>query len=157
MITGQGLARFFRGEQGTAAIEFALIAPILVSLLLGSVDLSRMVQERMALSSILRAGAEGAFREKTKAEIEAAMRAASDLRIGSESAPFVVVPLADQLYALPSAPQTLLPCGSQSGTSYLCGASEPVFIYWRLSVSKTVETILLPPRTFNVSLLVQIR
>lgn len=151
------LARFFRSENGTAATEFALIAPILVFLLLGSVDLSRMVQERMALSSILRAGAEAAFRERTKPEIEATMRAASDLRVGGDSTPFNVVPLVDLLYANPAAPGTLLPCAATTAGGYPCGANGPVFIYWRLGLSKTVRTILLPQRTFDVSLLVQIR
>lgn len=141
-----------------AAAEFALIAPVLLTLLLGSFDVSRMVQERIALGTILRAGAEAAFRDRTKSQIEATMRAASDVRLEGPNTPYVVVPIADQFCKCPP-PQaaTEFTCVDRTSLSYPCGATVPAYVYWRLSVQKTVETVLLPSRTLNVSITVMIR
>ncbi|MEY4698045.1 MAG: hypothetical protein RIT14_2473 [Pseudomonadota bacterium] len=151
------LRRFRQGEAGMAAAEFALILPVLVLMLLGSVDLSRMIQERIALAGVLRAGAEAAFREQSKSQIEAAMRAASDLKIGMDNSPYNVVPVADQSCACPATPSVLFSCVDRTNLAYPCGSTVPAYVYWRMSVSKTVATVFLPERTFNKSITVQIR
>jgi len=149
--------RFRRSEDAAAAIEFALLFPLLVVMLLGAVDLSRILQERMAIGAVLRAGAEAAFRNQTKAQIELAMLAASGLRIGVSNTPFILSSSADQVCACPATPSTFFACVERTSPSYPCGSSVPAFIYWRLNASKSVTTQFLPQVTFNKSLLVQVR
>ena len=48
---------FFRSESGAAAVEFALLLPLLLSLFLGIVDLGLAVYTQSVLSNASREGA----------------------------------------------------------------------------------------------------
>jgi len=50
------LQRFLRDERGVSAVEFALIAPVLLFSLLGVVDLGHAVYQRADMESALRSG-----------------------------------------------------------------------------------------------------
>lgn len=50
-------------RRGVAALEFALVAPFLILALVGIVDLVHLIHDQMALSQILTAGAQYAFRQ----------------------------------------------------------------------------------------------
>jgi len=52
------LLRAWRSIDGNAAVEFAVVAPVLVTLILGTVDLASMAFQSAALSAAARAGAE---------------------------------------------------------------------------------------------------
>lgn len=47
----------FRGESGAAAVEFALLLPILLTLLLGIVEFSRFYNAQLSVSAAAREGA----------------------------------------------------------------------------------------------------
>lgn len=71
---------FVRNEKGVAAVEFALVAPILLLLLLGLADFGLAMRERMALASAARAGAERAWADSgDNAAITQAVQAAGTL------------------------------------------------------------------------------
>jgi len=50
--------RIFRDESGTSAVEFALIAPLLLFLVGGLVDLTRFISQRTQLDAAAQAGAD---------------------------------------------------------------------------------------------------
>ena len=50
------LKRFARNRDGVSAVEFALVAPVLVFSLLGVVDIGNLVYQRTDMESALRAG-----------------------------------------------------------------------------------------------------
>jgi hypothetical protein len=55
----KGLAR---NERGTAAVEFALIAPVLLLLAAGAIDLSRLIAQTMQVRAAAQAGADYALK-----------------------------------------------------------------------------------------------
>lgn len=64
-------------EAGGAAVEFALILPILILMLAGIADLGKMVYVRSVLESAARAGAQASFADPSAtATIEAAVQTA---------------------------------------------------------------------------------
>jgi hypothetical protein len=50
--------KFFGNEEGLAAVEFAIIAPVLLMFLVGVVDFGLYINDRMRLESLARASAE---------------------------------------------------------------------------------------------------
>src|SRR5688572_33161981 len=46
------IRRLFKSEEGNSVIEVALVAPVLAALLVGMVDLSRAVSEKLKLTQI---------------------------------------------------------------------------------------------------------
>lgn len=61
------IARLWRAEKGVAAVEFALIMPILLILYLGSVDVSQGIQADRKLASV--AGTLGDLVAQTRSEL----------------------------------------------------------------------------------------
>lgn len=57
------LQAFRQARRGIAAVEFALLAPVLILLVLGIADLGLLIHERAQLSQVLTAGAQYAFRQ----------------------------------------------------------------------------------------------
>jgi hypothetical protein len=53
------------GKRGTALIEFALILPILIILVLATVDFGRLIQARLIISNVSREGGSLAARQTT--------------------------------------------------------------------------------------------
>lgn len=84
-------ARFFlttlsRHQSGASAVEFALVLPILVALLIGTIDLGRMAWTKMEVQAAARAGAAYALVNATNtfdpAQVSAAVtNATSNLAI----------------------------------------------------------------------------
>lgn len=82
-----------KADGGAAAVEFALILPILVLMLAGIADLGRMVYVRSVLESAARAGVQASFADPSAtATIEAAVQTA----ITASGITNVVTPSASQ-------------------------------------------------------------
>lgn len=60
------LRRLAAQESGASAVEFALILPILVALLIGTIDLGRMAWTKMEVQAAARAGANYALVNASK-------------------------------------------------------------------------------------------
>lgn len=74
------LTRLVRDRSGVGAVEFALMLPILVALMVAVADFSLAANERMRLGSAARAGAQAAYKASgDTAGVAAAVRAASGL------------------------------------------------------------------------------
>ena len=69
-------AAALRGRKGVSALEFGLVAPVLILVLLGAFDLGNALQQSIRLESAARAGAQHAFAYPgDEAGITAAVRA----------------------------------------------------------------------------------
>lgn len=65
------------GERGAAAVEFALVAPVLILLLLGIMEFSKAFHDQASLSAAAREGARAMALGDTVAEARAAARDAA--------------------------------------------------------------------------------
>ena len=66
--------QFMRSTAGISAVEFALIVPILALMLLAMLEVGNAIHNRMALDSVLRAGAQEAMNPQAeRPDIETAM------------------------------------------------------------------------------------
>ena len=79
-VTGRVLARRARHEGGSAVVEFALLMPILLLLLLALVQVGVLARDRLLLAQASRAGArEAAITDSESAILEAVTRAGTGL------------------------------------------------------------------------------
>lgn len=130
-------------EQGASAIEFALLAPVLLIALMGTVDVGRALTQQMALGSILRTGAQSAIAGGEVSSVNRILLAAK----GDDS---VLVNVA-QMCACPESPQAAVAC------STTCAGPGPTAIYYSLTAEKTFSGLFMPGRTLRQSLQVQVR
>lgn len=77
----RGARRFLKGERGVAAIEFAFIAPIMIAMLAGTVELSQGLTADRRVSQIASATADLVAREKvlTSTEVDGILQIVSSL------------------------------------------------------------------------------
>ncbi|MBW8269077.1 TadE family protein [Caldovatus aquaticus] len=59
--TGARLVRRLRDRRGVSALEFALLLPVLITVLMGAFDLGNAFQQSIRLEAAARAGAQAAF------------------------------------------------------------------------------------------------
>lgn len=67
------------GDRGNAAIEFALVVPILLVMTLAVVDFGGAFYQRIQLETAVRVGAHKAIEDQTAGTIEAVVKAATSL------------------------------------------------------------------------------
>lgn len=73
-----------RGERGQAVVEFAVVLPLLVLLLLGIMEFGRVIHSLLTIQNAAREGARlGITPDTTDAEIEARVRQLADSLEGS--------------------------------------------------------------------------
>ena len=145
-----------RSEAGTAATEFALVAPVLVLACLGMVDIGMALGERMAIDDSLRAASEGAMADAGEAEVTDLLKAAasnnfsiaSDGQVNSES----LVTSVDRFCACPESADTEVGC-----TATTCQGGKTPYHYYLLSAEKKSSSIFLPHFGLQASLLVQVK
>ena len=81
-----------RCTRGSVAIEFALLVPVLLLMLLGAVDFGMVINEKMKLQSAARAGVQFAVQNSTNAQNDAAIRLAVTNASGLDPADFTIDP-----------------------------------------------------------------
>jgi len=75
-----------RGERGTAAVEFALVLPIVLAIVLALVQVGLLVRDRLLVESAVRAGARTAAVDPREEAVRASvLRAAPALDEGAVS------------------------------------------------------------------------
>lgn len=140
---------FWRDTSGVAAIEFALIGPTLLFMLLASIDIGNVLSEREAMGHVLRSGAQVAMADSGATLALTAMQgAASDhftLTAGTKKS---IALTATRFCACPNAPATSTAC------STICAGSLPTNIYYRMTATKTFSGILFPH--FNLAPVIEV-
>ena len=67
------VARAPRGDRGAAAVEFALVLPLLIAMILGMIDFGRAYNQQITLTQLAREGARLIAKYSTR-ELEAICR-----------------------------------------------------------------------------------
>lgn len=137
------LSSVVSAERGASAIEFALLAPVLVLALLGTVDVGRALTEQMTIGSLLRTGAQAAIAGGDAASIEQVLNTAkNDASVSVNVTRFCACPENTQ---------------SPVDGSTTCAGSEPTSVYYSLDAEKAYSGIFLPGMLLSRSLQVQVR
>ena len=149
-----------RDERGTAAIEFGLLAPILVLACLATVDVGLAIGERMEIDHTLRASSIGAMgdigEEEVRDLVEAVASESFTIRsedpdaIGTSTEHLAVA--VERFCACPESVSAQVNC-----TSGTCANSAKPYLYYRLSAEKDYSPMLLPTIPLRGSVLVQVK
>lgn len=146
------LRRFGHDISGVAVIEFALIAPTLLMLLLASIDLGNVLKEQGAMDHVLRSGAQLAMADAGAPAVLAAMQSAASADFTTLAGTRKSVALdAARFCACPGSPATVTAC------STICTGSLPANIYYRMTATKTYRGILFPLFNLAPALQVEVR
>ncbi len=143
-------------ENGVSALEFALLAPMLVVAVLAMVDLGLASSERMTIGHILRAGAQSATEDAGIANVDLVLRttAAKNMTVVATGTTGTDTSLAlsvRRMCACAAQPSVEVAC------STTCAQSAPTQIYYILSGNKTYSGLLLPRIVQSKTLEVQVR
>lgn len=146
------LSRFRHDASGVAVIEFALIAPTLLVMLLAAIDLGNVLKEREAMDHVLRSGAQLAMADAGAPDVLGAMQAAAsaDFTILAGTKKSITLG-ASRFCACPNTAATAVAC------STICTGSLPTNIYYRMTATKTYRGILFPLFTQTPVLQVEVR
>lgn len=144
-----------QSEAGVSAVEFALLAPVLVFALVAAVDMGLAEYERMTIDHALRAGAQSAMVDQGQAQVLAVVQntAAKNFVISTQNTPSTDTLLVSvsQFCACPDSTGTAVSC------STACTGSLPTFVYYSLSGTKIYSGMIMPAVTMSPSVLVQVR
>lgn len=144
------LARLRRSESGVSAVEFALLAPVLVLGALGTADAGLAIYQKMMIEQALRAGAHMAVRGADGTEIRA-----------------VLEEVASENFALAGDPESGTD-GLTIGVGSYCGCPGDTIVqvsctavcesglaadsYYSLTGTKSFDGVMLPPFTLSGTL-----
>lgn len=143
-------------DRGVSAVEFALIAPMLVLALLAMTDLGMAISERMTIGHILRAGVQGATNDIGVSAIDQILRttASQNMTIAAAGTQGEDTKLALNV-------GTLCTCAENPNVAVTCSTTcvdrTATQIFYVLSAQKTYSGLLLPRFSQSKSLQVQVR
>jgi len=149
------LAALLRDQRGVSAVEFALIAPILIGGLLSMVDIGLAVTERMNLDHVLRAGAQAAMAEQEKEHILDVLKATASGHFtlaGSSVQTSVEDPVALSVNCVCSGASA-----SPEEECTVCAGSTQAHVYYQLSAEKLYNGIVFKGITLKADIEVQVR
>jgi Flp pilus assembly protein TadG len=150
--------RLLRQEDGTSAIEFALLGQVLIIGLLTAVDLGFAAHDRMVLDTIIRSGAQSAMNDPGQDSVLKVLRtvASTHYTVADPTAPAAdkeaVTLTVERSCSCPANPS--VPVAS---CTTLCASSERPSLFYRLSATKSRSTIIVPRMSLAASLKVQAR
>jgi Flp pilus assembly protein TadG len=144
--------RFLRHRGGVAAVEFALIAPVLLILLGGAVDLGRAIDLGLRLEATARIGAQVILRTPDVAEntVTSAMASAFGSTPSSPS-PAFTAPVASSCACLSGSTgaATVAACTDSTITSCLSGVAKYRTVTARSSFAAILPAALVPFANFS--------
>ncbi len=143
------------GNDGVSAVEFALVAPVLVLALVSSTDIGLAEYQHMTIGHILRAGAQSAMSDPGQAQVLSTLQNTATKNFtlgtgGSVSSSALTVNVV-RFCACAAAPDTSVAC------STTCSGSVATEIFYTLSASIVYRGMVMPSMTFAPVLKVQVR
>ncbi len=134
-------------ESGVAAVEFSLIAPILIASVLTMADLGFAIHERFEIDQVLRNGAQRAVTDPGAAKVAAVLKLVDATSEGQSSTDFTV----NRFCACADTP------GTETTCSTTCAGDNPTSIFYSLTGTKSFSGFLLPVQTVKRASVVQVR
>jgi len=147
-------AALLRDQCGVSAVEFALIAPILVGGLLLMVDIGLAVSERMGLDHVLRAGAHAAMAEQDKERILTVLEVTASEHFtiaGSSTQTTSENPVVLSVDCVCSGEST------SAAECTACAGSAQAHVYYRLSAEKIYNGVIFKGIRLRTGIEVQLR
>ena len=132
---------------GSASVEFAIIAPVLVLAVLTTADIGLAIHESFEIDQALRNGAEAALHDPGESRVEAVLAAVDDTGGGQYSTTWSV----DRYCACPET------SGIATSCSTTCGGSRPTAIFYGIEGVRAYPGIILPARDLTRAASVQVR
>lgn len=143
--------RFHKNEQGVAALEFALLGPIVIFSFLAMADVGLAVRDRMALDHIVRTGAQKAAENTGAASVFMALQAASAGSLTRSTSAAALTVSVDLECTCPEAPAVTVACTTT------CSGQKPTFIFYSLRAETVASGILLADMPLASRARVQVR
>jgi len=147
---------FMRNNDGVSAVEFALLAPMLIFALLATVDLGLAISERMTIGHVLRAGAQSATQDAGVAAVARVLRTTAEKNLTVAPAE---VSGDDTALALDVG--RICSCAAQPAIAVVCSTTcagdAPTQIFYALTARKTYSGMILPQFSQSKALQVQVR
>tara|TARA_B100001059_G_scaffold235220_1_gene280160 strand:- start:1156 stop:1587 length:432 start_codon:yes stop_codon:yes gene_type:complete len=135
-------------SSGTAGVEFAIIAPVLILAVLSTADIGLAIHESFEVDQALRNGAEAALRDPGESQVAAILSTIDNTGGGQASTTWDV----DRYYTCPETPNTRLAVDSRN-----CSGKRPTAIFYEIRGVRAYPGILLPARNLIRSASVQVR
>jgi pilus assembly protein CpaE len=145
---------FAKNTGGASAVEFSLIAPVLIFGALLMVDVGMALGERMELDHIVRSGAESAMIKHDEEKVLMVMQSSAaqsftTTQTDTETQSAQPVLLSANRYCA---------CGeATSSCDVACATDQPPNVFFDIGAKKTYSGLLLPDLNFNAKMLVQLR
>ena len=147
-------------EEGASAVEFALLAPVLVFACLTTVDLGLALYDRMTLDHVLRAGAQSAMGDIGAEEVAVVLEATAtnNFAIAGEtnaagnglgSGPLTID--VDRYCSCPDDRSASVSCTAP------CPGTTPPFVFYKMSASTSYDGMIIPSLSFRQTVEVQVR
>ncbi len=160
-----GIRRLKTDDEGSSAVEFGMIAPILFFGVLMTVDLGMALGERMELDHIVRAGAESAMVRYDEDDVLKVMKSTTEKNFsvaseqdggGSEGTyqggmSYPVTLSVNRYCACADAPTVEVSCAN------ICTGDLPPNVYFDVGAAKTYAGMIVPNLHFDAGMRVQLR
>lgn len=134
---------------GSAGIEFAIIAPVLILAVLSTADIGLAIHETFEIDQALRNGAEAALKDPGQSRVEAILEAVDQTGGGQYSTTWS----APRYCACPETPDTETDCSITT----TCNGRRPTAIFYKIEGVRAYPGIFLPARNLTRSASVQVR
>jgi Flp pilus assembly protein TadG len=145
------VGRFLRDTSGVAAMEFALLAPTLLMMLLAAIDLSGVLSVREAVDHVLRSGAQSAMADAGSDVVLSVMQAAASEDFTQGTGAGQITLGAQKFCACPNSPASGTSCGT------ICTGNLPTLTFYRMTAALRFDGILFPRFDLAPVLQVQVR
>lgn len=134
-------------SSGSATVEFAIIAPVLIMAVLSTADIGFAIHESFEVDQALRNGAETALSDPGEAKVDAVLAAVDATGGGRYTTSWTV----ERYCACPES------TGAQTSCSTTCADSRPTAIFYEITGVRAYPGILLPPRDLTRTASIQVR
>lgn len=132
---------------GSAGVEFAIIAPVLILAVLSTADIGLAIHESFEVDQALRNGAEAALKDPGQSRVEAILAAVDQTGGGQYNTTWSV----SRYCACPQTPDTQTTC------STTCNTQRPTAIFYKIEGKRAYSGIFLPARDLTRSASIQVR